>query len=212
MPTVSMDLLYRSYMAFSQQRRERHSLSREALGRRLTDLGCRHAKPYDAVVGEQIVNVTKDFGTIRTAEVIRKDRAQGYRLGELDVARAAFEEKTGLRIEWGVSDSYVEEPEETVVEAAPSAQVKPAVDLKPMPAAGPSNSDAPAGPASARDASNVVMEVFYKASARFGDDTAQANKWMQTEQAAIGMRRPDQVCSDPNGVALCLAALAKAAV
>jgi hypothetical protein len=113
MPTVSTDLLQKSYEAFAQKRRERHPLSRETLGRKLkNDFGCKEAKPYDAVVGEQIVDVTKDFGIVRTAEVIRKDRAQGYKLGKLDLARAAFEEKTGLTIEWGVPDDYVEEQED----------------------------------------------------------------------------------------------------
>jgi hypothetical protein len=43
---------------------------------------------------------------------------------------------------------------------------------------------------------------------RFGGDADRADRWMRSDQTALGMRHPEHVCTEPGGLEACLAALA----
>jgi hypothetical protein len=155
-------------------------------------------------------NITATFAPILGTRVYEGagDRTDNYRRMHVErEEHTAANKVIRFRVVLKVGDP--DKPDDvqhvdSVAAAAPPAE--------PPPPSSPEQEPAPRPAVNGFAGANVVMEVFYKASARFGDDTARANEWMQTEQPALGMRRPDQVCSDPDGVALCLAALAKAAV
>jgi hypothetical protein len=107
---VSRELLYKSYLQFAESRRERHPISSEAMGKRLLELGCKKTRPRNAVVGEEIAEVTNKFGDpVRKAVPIHSDRAQAYLVGDLESARIDFQIATKITVEWGVSDSFDED-------------------------------------------------------------------------------------------------------
>ena len=98
---LATDVLVDSYTEFCRAHHERHPRSRELLGQWLRTVDCKPTRPCNAVVGEHIGEVlTPDGHTRRAAELVRKDRAQGYHLGCLDAARQAFARATGLATEW----------------------------------------------------------------------------------------------------------------
>jgi hypothetical protein len=107
---VSKELLYKSYLQFSESRHERHPISREAMGKRLLELGCKKARPRNAVIGEEIAEETNNFGDpVRRAVEIPADRSQGYLVGDLDGARKDFQEATKITVEWGVPENFEED-------------------------------------------------------------------------------------------------------
>jgi len=99
---ASTDLLYESYSSFATERRERHPMSREALGRFAKEIiGAKPKRLHNADVGEHITDVENLYGsTTRKAQPHRKLRPWGYSLGSLVDARAAFARTTGLSVAW----------------------------------------------------------------------------------------------------------------
>jgi hypothetical protein len=120
-------------MEFAERRRERHAMGRETFGRFMVTLGAKPKRMSEAMVGEHLIdapygvgtallgplstteaaantaepntaNVRHQYRTTRKAEPILHPRPPGYLLGTLDAARAAFTEKTQLRIEWQDED------------------------------------------------------------------------------------------------------------
>ena len=73
---VSTDELYASYIEFAERRRERHPLQREKLGKFVRRMGAKSARPRG------------------------NDRACGYQLGSLSLARETFAAATKLSVEW----------------------------------------------------------------------------------------------------------------
>jgi hypothetical protein len=99
--TISTELLFASYMEFAKSRGERRILTRENLGRFLTEIGGVSTRWRNGVVGEHLTDVEGPFGgTIRKAKVVKAERTMGYRVGTLDDARAEFVRKTGLPVAW----------------------------------------------------------------------------------------------------------------
>ncbi len=100
-PEISTDLLYYSYTEFARQRRETHPLSRETIGRLLSKIGGK-CQPSNCVVSEHITDILDTQGRVvrRAADLVRKKRGEGYRLGSLADARQAFTDHIGLSIEW----------------------------------------------------------------------------------------------------------------
>ena len=103
---VSTEILFASYSDFAERLRERHPLSREALGRFMRRVG---AKPKrlatNSIVGEHLADIANGFGgTTRKAEPVKHPRPPGYHLGTLDDARAAFLEATRLNVDWQEPD------------------------------------------------------------------------------------------------------------
>jgi hypothetical protein len=102
---VATELLFASYQEFSDKRRERHPLGREAFGKFLVTLGHAPSRPRNLTVGEHIADVPNAFGSAtRAAEQIIHPRPFAYRLGTLADARAAFADVTGLAVEWPQDD------------------------------------------------------------------------------------------------------------
>ena len=94
---MSTDVLYSSYEAFADARRERRRMSREAMGKFLASVGPEPARRVNAVIGEHLADVTNAYGgTARQPAPIIKARGHGYALGSLSVAREAFCKATGL--------------------------------------------------------------------------------------------------------------------
>jgi Family of unknown function (DUF5906) len=97
-PVMSTEVLYASYTEFAQQRRERHPLDREAFGRLMTEMKCRHCRARNLIIGERIEDHPCSG---RQANVVRrKGPSYGYRLGTLDLARAGFIAATNLPVDW----------------------------------------------------------------------------------------------------------------
>jgi hypothetical protein len=92
------EVLYASYLAFAERRRERHPLSREFLGRWIREQGgAQKNRPQGRhAVGEHMVDAT----TRRVAELLMCDRPRGYHLGSLEAARNAFADTVGFGIDW----------------------------------------------------------------------------------------------------------------
>lgn len=97
---VSTELLFASYSAFADARRERHPLSRETFGRFMRGMKAQPRRLYNAPIGEHITDVQTAFGSTRQAAVLRHPRPAGFHLGELDLARLDFVRATGLAVEW----------------------------------------------------------------------------------------------------------------
>ena len=97
---VSTELLFASYTAFAEARRERHPLSREYFGRFMRHIEARPKRLNEAPIGEHIKDVPTTFGTSRQAAVVMHPRPTGFLLEELDVARQQFLTATGLKAEW----------------------------------------------------------------------------------------------------------------
>lgn len=97
----STEVLFASYEAFARDRHERHPMAREAFGRFMSAMGCKPARPRNAVMGEAIQDVENPYGgTTRKAVLVRKERATGYSIGSLAEARAAFNTATKLQPDW----------------------------------------------------------------------------------------------------------------
>ena len=90
---ISMDLLYASYQEFAREKHERRALSRDDLGKFMVNVRATPTRRRTLIVGEHRVD-----GIAKVVEP--KDRANGYILGALDIARAGFLVATGLPIEW----------------------------------------------------------------------------------------------------------------
>jgi hypothetical protein len=107
---LATEVLYASYIAYAQQARERHLLTREHFGKKIVSFGAKSTRLRNAVVGEHIADVKNDFGTTtRKAELIRHPRPPGYHLGILQESRKAFVAKTGLEIDWQDSGDHTED-------------------------------------------------------------------------------------------------------
>ena len=104
---MSTDVLYSSYEAFADARRERRRMSREAMGKFLASVGPEPARRVNAVIGEHLADVTNAYGgTARQPAPIIKARGHGYALGSLSVAREAFCKATGLSAAWPEDADY----------------------------------------------------------------------------------------------------------
>jgi hypothetical protein len=102
---VTTEVLFASYGEYAKARHERHPMAREAFGRFMVSMGGAYTQPRNAVVGEHLADVTNRYGgTTRKAELVKKARATGYKLGTLQIARGTFTKKTGLAIEWPKED------------------------------------------------------------------------------------------------------------
>jgi hypothetical protein len=99
---VATEVLYKSYEVHAKSKGERHPMTREAFGKFMTEMGCKHGRPLDIVTGEHVADVSVGYGgsTARKSELILKDRAYGYRIGSLAEARAIFENATKLTPDW----------------------------------------------------------------------------------------------------------------
>jgi Family of unknown function (DUF5906) len=99
---VSTELLFASYSAFSEKRRDRHPMSRETFGRFMTNtVKAQSRRLRDAVVGERLADVETGYGgTTRKAEAVRAARPTGYHLGLLGSCRTNFATETGLKFAW----------------------------------------------------------------------------------------------------------------
>jgi hypothetical protein len=79
---VSTELLHSSYMEFARERRERHPLSRETLGRFLVKIGAKPKRFTDATpgaVGEHmVVEQSARGGQTRVPAVRLQERAPAY--------------------------------------------------------------------------------------------------------------------------------------
>jgi len=104
---VSMELLFRSYTEFAKDRGERRLLSREDLGRFMRRMECKPTRPRKGLGGEHMVDKADDFGrSHRVVEAIQIVQPPSYSTGSLDVARGAFNDVTGLGVEWETGESY----------------------------------------------------------------------------------------------------------
>jgi hypothetical protein len=102
---LSTELLFASYSEFADKRRERHPMSREAMGKFIVRMGCKPRRLYNKAVGEHLADIVDiDDRRRRVAKVIEHQRPPGYSLGDLDKARDAFTKATGLIITWDPSD------------------------------------------------------------------------------------------------------------
>jgi hypothetical protein len=107
---VSTELLFDAYVAYAKEARERHPLSREALGKYLVRMGCSPCRLSDAVVGEHLVETSSGFGTSRVPKTLIQPRARGYQIGTLNEARAKFQKATKLTsIDWADEDDAPED-------------------------------------------------------------------------------------------------------
>lgn len=98
---MTTEVLFASYTDFAKNRNERHPMAAEAFGRFMVTMGATPIRPRNAVIGERIADVQTNFGTTtRKAELVKKPRATGYRLGTLAGARGAFAKATGLAPAW----------------------------------------------------------------------------------------------------------------
>jgi hypothetical protein len=108
---VTTEILFMSYAEFAKAKNERHPMEREAFGRFMVRMGATPARHRSGVVGEhQTDRPSGPYGdTRRTAALIEKTRATGYRIGTLDDARAAFINATNLTAEWTRAEDAPEE-------------------------------------------------------------------------------------------------------
>jgi hypothetical protein len=106
MQDVSTELLYASYMEFASSARVQHPISRETLGRFLKKMGCEPRRLAKDAVGEHIVDEPNLYGSShRIAKVIYGDRPHGYSIGELEIAREAFDRAIGAKTDWGDAEA-----------------------------------------------------------------------------------------------------------
>ena len=103
---VTTEVLFGSYTEFAKAKNERHPMSREQLGVFMVRMGAKACRPRNAVVGEHIadVQINHHGDTKRKADLVRKDRATGYGLGNLAISREAFARDTGLTTLWAGHD------------------------------------------------------------------------------------------------------------
>lgn len=99
---VATEVLYKSYEVHAKTKGERHPMTREAFGKFMKEMGCKHGRPRDIVTGEHVADVLVGYGgsTARKSELIVKERTYGYRIGSLAEARAIFENVTKLTPDW----------------------------------------------------------------------------------------------------------------
>jgi hypothetical protein len=99
---VTTELLYSSYLAYAQQRYDRHPLTRELFGKSLREGGAKPESRRSQTVGEHMVDAATASGrNSRVAKpVIRAQQTQGYHFGTLQQTRSAFIDTTGLYAEW----------------------------------------------------------------------------------------------------------------
>ncbi len=98
---ISTELLFASYGEFAKSRGERHPDTREALGRFLVKMQAVAKRWRNGAVGEHITEEATNYGVARRAKVVRQERTSGYSFGSLADARAAFQDVTGLDVDWG---------------------------------------------------------------------------------------------------------------
>jgi hypothetical protein len=103
-PEISTELLYSSYKEYATEKKDRNIMNRETFGFFMRKYNCTPKKPYNTITGEHIVDKPNGYGTIKSAEPIIKDRACGYLLGSLDLARGDFTEVTKLTVQWDPED------------------------------------------------------------------------------------------------------------
>ena len=96
--SCSTELLLASYREFAKDRNERRPANRVQLGKFMVKMGRIASRRRGGIVGEH--RIAKKDATGREAEPFTKPNPSGYRLGDLSLARAAFEEKTKIVIEW----------------------------------------------------------------------------------------------------------------
>jgi hypothetical protein len=99
---VTTELLYNSYLAYADARREHHPLSRELFGRWLRELNAKSEHRRNQIVGEHLIDETDINGHVhRVARpVVREQQTNGYHFGTLQQTREAFTKTTGLHVEW----------------------------------------------------------------------------------------------------------------
>jgi hypothetical protein len=108
---MSTDVLYDAYMDHAKSRNDRYRMAPVSFGKFMNGLGCKPVRSGGAdVIGEH--QVRSDYDGILRAELIKKDRPRGYRIGTLEQARTEFENYTGLSFTW--------EPEEEQTDEDPS--------------------------------------------------------------------------------------------
>jgi hypothetical protein len=91
----TMELLYRSYLQWCDETRERHRQSREQVGRHLSDFYPR-GQPRTKHPIYEVENVPHDAAHCDEHVAVWQSRPHGYQLGTLDAARQSFAEKLGL--------------------------------------------------------------------------------------------------------------------
>jgi hypothetical protein len=103
---VSSDLLRASYQAFAKENRQRHPLNEITFGKFMNKTGALSKYLTKPIIGETRRDKMTENGGISHEAVIMKAPGQkgGYHLGTLDAARAAFNEITGLKVEWPEGD------------------------------------------------------------------------------------------------------------
>jgi len=98
---VTTELLFASYVEFAKARAERRILSREALGRFFVGIKAVAKRWRNGVVGEHLTDEKNMHGgSSRVAKPVLRDLPTGYQFGDLDEARDAFTEATGLTVTW----------------------------------------------------------------------------------------------------------------
>jgi hypothetical protein len=96
---LSTEILFDAYVDFAKSRNDRYPMARVSFGKFLSDMGCQPRRVSGSdVIGEH--QVRSDYDGLLRAELIKKDRPHGYRLGALDQARQAFESLTGIPFTW----------------------------------------------------------------------------------------------------------------
>ena len=100
--SVTTELAYKSYSVFAKSRGERRPMSREDLGTFFRSLKAVPTRKRNMLVGEAIQDVENMHGGLsRKAVVVRaKPPKPSYQVGDLEEARVAFIEHTGLSIAW----------------------------------------------------------------------------------------------------------------
>jgi hypothetical protein len=101
---VSTEVLYDSYLDYAKARNIRYPVAKETIGRFMGAMGCKPGRQRGdgGVIGEH--QVRSEFDGVLRPDLIRKDRAPGYRLGTLDEARQAFEAYTKLPFDWDADE------------------------------------------------------------------------------------------------------------
>ena len=98
---VTTELLFASYVEFAKARGERRILSREALGRFFVCIGATARRWRTGTVGEHVTDDKDAYGrACRAAKLVKQERATGYDLGDIGMARDTFVEATGLSVTW----------------------------------------------------------------------------------------------------------------
>lgn len=96
---MATELLFEAYVAHARLRGAHQDLSREAFGRFMIRIGAKPCRLRNAVIGEHM------GGPGQPAMLTRTPRSHGYLLGDLAAARAAYEQATGMTIDWPADDA-----------------------------------------------------------------------------------------------------------